>query len=313
MKLDVPQLHDVDIRLLKVFKVVVECEGFAASEEALGVGRSTISKYIADIEARLGLRLCERGRSGFRISPHGQVVYRAALELLDSLERFRTQISYAKTRLSGELSVWLMDNTIEEEGNPAMRALSSFRARPGEVMLTINAAAPNAVEQAVASRRAHVGLTISCLKLPGLNYRAIGSECSSLYCGRNHPLYIAEAEEIRSMDVESYDFVTRGYLVGETTLAIQRRKSTALAMHLEAALQLILTGNYLGMLPDHVAQRWAVKGDLRKIPAAQFHNRMPINIVVREQSLDFPPVAALVEDLSSCYAAAEPSRALSGR
>lgn len=255
MKLDVPQLHDVDIRLLKIFKVVVECEGFSASEEVLGVGRSTISKYIADLETRLGVRLCERGRAGFRISPHGRVVYQATVELLDSLERFRTQVSQAKTRLSGSLSVWLMDNTIDEENNPVLRALESFRARPGDVMLSLNAAAPNAVEQAVASRRAHIGLTISCSNLPGLLYRTVGHERTSLYCGRTHPLFEASLEDIRAENFQTYDFVTRGYLVGEPKPTVQQRNSTALAMHVEATVQLILTGDYLGILPDHIAQR----------------------------------------------------------
>ncbi|MFM7786129.1 MAG: LysR family transcriptional regulator, partial [Gammaproteobacteria bacterium] len=61
------QVTDLDLRLLRVFRTVVESGGFAAAELALNVGRSTISKQIKDLETRLGMRLCRRGRGGFAL------------------------------------------------------------------------------------------------------------------------------------------------------------------------------------------------------------------------------------------------------
>lgn len=61
-------LGDADIRLLRVFVVVAACGGIAASELELNIGKSTISRYISDLEARLGLRLCNRGPSGFSLT-----------------------------------------------------------------------------------------------------------------------------------------------------------------------------------------------------------------------------------------------------
>ena len=47
------QVADYEIRLLKVFKAVVECGGFAAAETELNIGRSTISTHVANLEQRL--------------------------------------------------------------------------------------------------------------------------------------------------------------------------------------------------------------------------------------------------------------------
>ena len=58
------QLSDADMRLLRVFKSVVDCGGMAAAELELNIGISTISKHVKDLETRLGLTLCHRGRSG---------------------------------------------------------------------------------------------------------------------------------------------------------------------------------------------------------------------------------------------------------
>jgi DNA-binding transcriptional LysR family regulator len=172
------------------------------SEEALGVGRTTVSKNIADLEGRLGVRLCERGRAGLRVSSHGKAVYQATLELMDSIEQFRSKIIRAKELLSGELSVWLMDNTSDETNNPLWQALSRFRSRGGAVALTLNSAAPDAVESAIASRPAHVGLSLACSHLPGLVYRVVTQEHASLYCGQGHPLFDSSATDLNPEQLE---------------------------------------------------------------------------------------------------------------
>ncbi|PKO81130.1 MAG: LysR family transcriptional regulator, partial [Betaproteobacteria bacterium HGW-Betaproteobacteria-13] len=48
------QLHDVDLRLLRVFDVVVRCGGLSAAQAELNVGQSTISMQLAQLEVRLG-------------------------------------------------------------------------------------------------------------------------------------------------------------------------------------------------------------------------------------------------------------------
>ena len=47
------QLSDMDLRLLKVFKSVVDCGGMAAAELELNIGTSTVSRHVKDLETRL--------------------------------------------------------------------------------------------------------------------------------------------------------------------------------------------------------------------------------------------------------------------
>ncbi len=58
-------LSGLDFKLLKVFKAVVEAGGFSAAQNELNVGLAAISKQISDLEIRIGMRLCTRGREGF--------------------------------------------------------------------------------------------------------------------------------------------------------------------------------------------------------------------------------------------------------
>lgn len=65
------QVGDFEIRLLRLFKTVVECGSFTAAEGRLGITRSAISLHMNDLEKRLGMRLCQRGRAGFSLTDEG--------------------------------------------------------------------------------------------------------------------------------------------------------------------------------------------------------------------------------------------------
>ncbi len=111
-KVRLGRVTDVDIRLLRIFQSVVDCGGLSAAEVELGIGRSTISTHLADIETRLGVRLCERGRSGFCLTAEGMKVYQASLNLMRSLQDFQEEIGALHGRVGGELKVGIVDNLI---------------------------------------------------------------------------------------------------------------------------------------------------------------------------------------------------------
>ena len=75
MKYSLPQISDVEISQLKVFKAVVTNGGFSAAQLELGLSRSTISGKMTELETRLGLSLCRRGRGGFFLTTDGQRIF----------------------------------------------------------------------------------------------------------------------------------------------------------------------------------------------------------------------------------------------
>src|SRR4029079_18038337 len=94
------RLSDIDIRLLRHFVTVVEAGGFSLAAARLNVSESTISQQMSDLEARLGMRLCDRGRVGVRLTRHGDEVYKATVELLEDMSRFRDRLAVLGTELS---------------------------------------------------------------------------------------------------------------------------------------------------------------------------------------------------------------------
>ena len=92
-----PSLSGSDIRLLRIFQAVVRQQGFAAAQADLGLTPATISNHIAHLEARLGVRLCNRGRKGFSLTSEGARVHEASLNLLRSAENFSSIIGPVPT------------------------------------------------------------------------------------------------------------------------------------------------------------------------------------------------------------------------
>src|SRR5437762_9818212 len=82
------QLLDVDLRLIRIFRVIAEAQGLAGAQLVLNLSQSRISTSLAELETRLGARLCRRGRSGFALTEAGRSVYDASHELFEAVDRF---------------------------------------------------------------------------------------------------------------------------------------------------------------------------------------------------------------------------------
>lgn len=121
------QLSDIDLRLLRIFRCVVESGGFSAAEVALNISRAAISAAMADLEIRLGFKLCHRGRSGFSMTDEGQQVYQYVLQLLASLEEFKTQINTLHSSLVGELNIGITDNMVSMTEMRITNALAKLK------------------------------------------------------------------------------------------------------------------------------------------------------------------------------------------
>jgi len=65
-----------DLNDLFYFSIVVEKNGFAAAGRALDIPKSRLSRRIAQLEERLGVRLLQRSTRRFAVTDAGQRFYR---------------------------------------------------------------------------------------------------------------------------------------------------------------------------------------------------------------------------------------------
>ena len=152
------QVSDVDLRLLRVFRTVVDSGGFAAAELQLNIGRSTISRHIKDLEARLGVSLCRRGRGGFALTPEGSRIYQATLRVLGSIADLRSEIHDLHQRLSGSLQLALFDKTVTNPQAHIATAIGALRRLAPDVSIEIRIHPLNEIERGILDGRFHLGV-----------------------------------------------------------------------------------------------------------------------------------------------------------
>ena len=300
-------LGDADLRLLRVFRAVVEAGGLSAAESVLNVGRSTISTHIADLERRLHMRLCRRGRGGFALTEHGQVVYDATLKLLASLEDFRAEVNGAHAQLAGELNLAFVEHSTRHPGFRLDAALRAFSARAPGVHVNLEARGIAEIEQAVLHGRLHVGIVIANRRLAGLNYRYLLSEIQAPFCAKGHPLFDRPDASIGLDEIASQDYVSRSYIdESKARQGYLRGAPAATAHNLEAVVTLILSGRYIGIMPTDFPEEWVRRGMIRAIRPDLTSYSRDFEVVTRKGTPPTPVVAAFLGELFKSHQGAKP-------
>lgn len=296
------QVSDFDIRLLRIFRSVVECGGFSAAESALGIGRSAISQQMSDLEQRLGLRLCQRGRAGFALTEEGREVYQSSLQLLSALESFRTEVNGLHQHLRGELNIGLTDNLVTVPHMRITHALARLKERGPDVRIQIRMTPPSEVEQGVLDGSLHVGVVPQAGALSGLEYQALYNERSLLYCAVGHPLFYVDDRELEDERLNAQEAIAPTFrLPPEAQAHYQALNCTASASDREGMAFLLLTGRYIGYLPDHYASAWVQQGRLRALKADSRSYEVSLAAVTRKGRRPHLVLESFLEALAASH------------
>ena len=265
------QLSDMDIRLLRVFKSVVECGGMAAAELELNIGISTISRHVKDLEIRLGLTLCRRGRSGFVVTSEGQQIYAETLRLLAGADAFRRSVDEIHRRMGGQISIAVFDKTATNPVAHIHEAIALFSELAPEVSLHLHVAPINVIERGVIDGQFQVGVIPGHRSSQTLAYEVLFEETMLLYSGARHALFESDPAGLGWDDLHHHQFAGLGYHSPNMEISQQMGlPRMATGYDQESIATLILSGKYLGFLPNHYAQGFVHSGQMRSVKPEQF-------------------------------------------
>lgn len=265
------QLSDMDLRLLRVFKAVADCGGMTAAELELNISTSTISRHMKDLETRLGLTLCRRGRGGFGLTPEGERIHAETVRLLASTDAFRQSVEDIHHRLAGQIHVALFDKTASNPQARIARAIALFRERAPDVYLNLHVASINQIERGVLEGSFQVGVIPAHRTSETLVYDEIFGETMRLYAGAAHPLFADDDAGMDWSHLQARCFAGLGYHSPNMEISHQQRLSrAATAFDQEAVATLILSGAFLAFLPEHYAASFVAAGQMRAIAPTLF-------------------------------------------
>ena len=261
-----PPLSDIDLRLLRVYRTIVECGGFSQAQAELGISRSTISTHMSNLETRLGLTLCRRGRSGFALTERGRLVYESASKFLTALEGFRSELGELQGRMTGEIKIGMVDNLTSNSSCKLYEVIDKFRAQTQDVHLIIQVVAPNQIDNWLTRGLLHLAIVANLPLSDAIHSETIFHERQELYCGAAHPLFDMDPKLVTKDIISQQDFVRRGYSVATPYDSFFSEPAAATAYHMEGVAQFILSGKYVGFLPCELAQQqWVNNAQMRSL------------------------------------------------
>jgi DNA-binding transcriptional LysR family regulator len=90
---------------MRVFAGVVEAGSFVGASDALEISKPAVSRYVADLETRLGVRLLHRTTRKLSLTEEGEVFYSRCRELLANIEEAEAEITSRSGHATGQLKV----------------------------------------------------------------------------------------------------------------------------------------------------------------------------------------------------------------
>ncbi|WP_462378823.1 LysR family transcriptional regulator [Pseudomonas sp. Marseille-QA0892] len=287
----------LDLRQLRVFLAVVRHGGFTAAQQELNLSSSAISTYMSQLEEKLGFVICLRGRGGFRLTEKGEALHREALRLFDEMTLFERYTDALKGDLTGTLNVGLIDSTVSERALSMADCIGAFTQKHVGVHINLSIHGPRELQNGVLENRLDVAIGAFYNPANGLIYQPLYREQHWLYCSDRHPLF--SETDVTIERVSEQRMVGRGYW-SQAELARQGLKQSAATVEsMEAQLILILSGGYLGYLPEHYAASWVEQGRLRAMQRASFGYQAPFSMIVR-RGRSREPLIQSFRDLVRC-------------
>lgn len=257
------QLQDMDLQLLRIFVIIVDSGGFSAAQGKLGIAQSTISTQMAKLEIRLGFRLCERGKGGFRLTAKGERVYQSARKLLDAVGSFTRETQAVSDTLIGELKIGLSELLAPDVLELIGQTVGKYRQRAHDVTLEIVTATPDELETKLLNHKINLAIGYFSKSQAALNYEPLFKERQSLYCGQSHQLF--RKSTITIEDVNQAEKVSHVYRIKSLGSRFVSDRQNAISEQVEADLIFILSGAHISFLPEHIAKPWVESGKLREL------------------------------------------------
>jgi DNA-binding transcriptional LysR family regulator len=289
---------------MRVFVEVVDAGSFVAAAEALRMSKAAVSRYVSELEQRLGVRVLHRTTRRLSLTPEGEVFLARCRDILASIEASEAELSTRSETASGLLKV----SVPVSFGILHLAPLwSEFLERNPRVTLDVQLA-----DRIIDLVDEGVDLAIRIARLPdsSLVSRKLASTRLVLCAS---PQYLNQRgvpqhpQELTEHDIIGYSLLTMGDLweftgpSGIVKVKVEPRLWSNNGDTCNAAARL---GSGIQLQPTFLVGRDLASGALVEVLPQFRCLEMGIYAVYPSRKFVLPKVRALIDFLSTAFAAA---------
>jgi len=255
----------VDLNGITIFVAVVEAGSFTGGARKLNIPKGSISRKVSRLEEELGVRLLNRTTRSVTLTDAGRTYY-------EQCRKGLAEINYAEQLLE--------DTRKEPSGTLRISAPVDFgTGRFGEIVDAFIRAYPKAnIELVLADQfldlvehRIDLAIRIGRLEDSSLIARKLGS-ARAILCAS--PAYLQKHNSPQALqDLRFHDCIVHGRLAQTAIWQLKgpegaesvRMKCRVSGCNMSHALDLVLAGHGIGLLPDAVAETEIRAGKLMRV------------------------------------------------
>lgn len=175
----------MQIQTFKIFCDLADSESFSRAAERNSITQSAVSQQIRVIEEQFQVRLIDRGRRAFCLTPEGQTFLASSREIMGAYEDLGARMKKLKEVISGELRIATIFSIGLHELPPYLKR---FRREFPQVEVRMDYRRSAQVYAAVQENRADVGLVAYPASRRGITAAVFWRDRLVVICGPAHPL-----------------------------------------------------------------------------------------------------------------------------
>lgn len=249
----------MDLRHLRYFQAVAEELSFSRAAKRLHIAQPALSRAVQELEHDLGLRLIDRNRRTFALTPAGAVLLTETAVILERLEESLRRVKRTALGEEGELRLGYIGPPTQQFLG---RLLHEYRKRFPKVSVHLEERTPERVWEMVAKGRLSVALT---RPLPGQGEQALSTlllrkEPLGIVVPITHPFAKKKSVTWKSLEKEPLIVLARREGVGlhdEILAACRAADFTPRIAHSPSLMGTVLSyveaGAGVGIATDSVA------------------------------------------------------------
>lgn len=290
----------VDLNDYAYFAEVVAHGGFAAAGRALREPKSKLSRRVAGLEQRLGLRLIERSSRRFRVTDTGQAFYERCRAILAEAEQAEALVMQAQAEPHGRIRFSCPTGMVE----PISGLIASFLLRYPKVRLQLVAtdrAVDLIAERVDLALRVRAGLTSDA----ALTMRSLGKSTRILVASPQLAGRIGTIDQLAQLPALATNDAADDL---EWHLETEAGRTHALRVEprlgcedMAAVRNAAIDGLGVAILPDHVCYEALKAGRLVRILPEWRGVQGIVHLVFTTRRGLPPAVRALIDHLAAGF------------
>lgn len=273
----------VQLKGLKVFCDVVRQRSFSRAAEENGISQSGASQLVQQLEDGLGVKLLDRSKRPFVLTPEGEVYYEGCREVVERYFAVEDRVRRLHEEVAGRVRVASIYSVGLHHMN---RCLQEFLSQYPKANVRLEYLHPDRVYQAVEEDVADLGLISYPKSSRSIEALAWREEPMVLVSAPSHPLASRGGVALKELDGLK--------MVGfDSDLTIRREIDRVLNLHqisvsvvmefdnIETIKRAIEIDAGVALLPEPTVLREVQSGTLRAVPLNTQELVRPLGIIHR--------------------------------